>query len=58
MQRRGKEREIHEMTGRLIHGALVHGGPNYRAFRKMLGYLHRAAENVKEAFDDDDDDKK
>ena len=54
----GKEREIHEMTGRLIFGALVHGGANYRAFRKVAGYLHRAGENVKEAFDDNDDEAK
>ncbi len=54
----GKEREIHEMTGRLIHGALVQGGPNYRAFRKMLSSLHRAGENFKEMLPDDDDDDK
>jgi hypothetical protein len=28
----GKEREIHEMTGRMVYGAMVRGGPHYREF--------------------------
>jgi hypothetical protein len=48
----GKEREIHEMMGRMVYGAMVHGGPHYREFMEVLRILKHAAHEVKELGDE------
>lgn len=51
----GKEREIVEMTGRLVYGAMVDGGRNFRELREVLHLLHKAYESAKDLLPDDED---
>jgi hypothetical protein len=48
----GKEREIHEMMGRLVFGAMVRGGPEYELFKEALHVLKHAAHEAKEHFEE------
>jgi phage gpG-like protein len=54
----GKEGEVHEIMGRLVFGAMVHGGPHYREFIEVLHALRHAYHEVKklgeELVDDDE----
>jgi hypothetical protein len=47
-----KEREIHDMAGRLVFGAIVHGGPNYRKFMEAVHALRHMAYQAKEFFEE------
>jgi len=53
----GKEGEIVEMMGRVILGAMVNGGPNYRDARKVMHMLHATWEMFKDALPDDEDER-
>jgi hypothetical protein len=48
----GKEREIHEMVGRTVFGAMMHGGTEYHAFKEMLHLLREAGRDVKEVIEE------
>jgi hypothetical protein len=37
----GKEREIREMMGRLVFGAMMYGGPEYRMFKESAAFTAR-----------------
>jgi hypothetical protein len=54
----GKEGEVHEIMGRLVFGAMVHGGPHCREFIEVLHALRHAYHEVKklgeELVDDDE----
>lgn len=52
----GKEREIVEMAGRLVYGAMVDGGRNFRELREILHLLHEAGKEAWETFGPEDDD--
>lgn len=54
-----QERAIHEMTGRLVMGAILQGGPNFRELREIVHILREMGREIKKAADellDDPDD--
>ncbi len=53
-----KEKPIHEMTARLIFGAMLRGGPNYREFREALHLMKAVGHELKKVWDDFIDDDK
>jgi phage gpG-like protein len=48
----GKESEIHEIIGRLVFGAMIRGGPEYREFMEILHAFKRAYHAGKELLDE------
>jgi len=56
-----KEREVVEMTGRLVMGAMMQGGPNYRELRELihLGHIvYEQGKKIVEELRDDENDRK
>ena len=56
-----EEKAVVEMTGRMIEGAMIRGGSNYRELREILAVLHEVGHEVKKTFEEatkqpDDDD--
>jgi hypothetical protein len=44
-----KEEAIVELAGKLVHAALIHGGPNYHKLRELhhvLGHVWREGERL------------
>jgi len=48
----GQERVIHEMIGRMVYGAMVHGGPEYRELMEAFHILKHAYHAGKEFFEE------
>jgi HK97 gp10 family phage protein len=54
----GKEKEIVEMMGKMVHAAMLTGGVNYHELSTVLHALRAAGHAVEEMFDETDDDGK
>jgi hypothetical protein len=52
----GREHEIREMMGRMVYGAMIRGGPEYRKLMEVVHILRAAGREVKKGFDDLTDD--
>jgi len=42
-----QEEKIHDIMGRLIHAALIHGGPNYHELKAVLHILRHVWQETK-----------
>ncbi len=55
----GRERDIHEMAGKVFMRTMLHGGEETRHWRHVLHMLHKAADQFKDMMElDEDEDKR
>ena len=52
-----QERAIVELFGRMVSAAMMHGGPNYRELREIVGILREMGREIKKAADEFLDDR-